>query len=67
MNTLYYKIAGRTSEQCFSDTSTIIHLFDRKLKIPIERGVRQIDSTSPKLFTAALQYAMSESDWEDKG
>ncbi|EYB81048.1 hypothetical protein Y032_0394g639 [Ancylostoma ceylanicum] len=57
----------RLLEQCFSDNSTIIQLFDRKLKIPIERGVRQGDTISPKLFTAALQYAMSELDWEDKG
>ncbi|EYB98423.1 hypothetical protein Y032_0131g1614 [Ancylostoma ceylanicum] len=57
----------RLLEQCFSNNSTIIQLFDRKLKIPIERGVRQGDTISPKLFTAALLYAMSELDWEDKG
>ncbi|PIO66534.1 hypothetical protein TELCIR_11751 [Teladorsagia circumcincta] len=33
------------------------NLFDRKLEIPIEKGVRQGDTISPKLFTAALQYA----------
>ncbi|KIH44049.1 reverse transcriptase [Ancylostoma duodenale] len=54
-------------EQCFSNKSTAIQLFDRKLEIPIERGVRQGDTISPKLFTAALQHAMSELDWEDKG
>ncbi|EYC43566.1 hypothetical protein Y032_0489g2366 [Ancylostoma ceylanicum] len=46
----------RLLEQCFSNTSTIILLFDRKLRIPIERRVRQRDKISPKLFTAALQY-----------
>ncbi|KIH60572.1 reverse transcriptase [Ancylostoma duodenale] len=54
-------------EQCFSNTSTTIQLFDRKLEVPIERGVRQGDTISPKLFTTALQYAMSQLDWEDKG
>ncbi|KAL6735810.1 hypothetical protein ANCDUO_07428 [Ancylostoma duodenale] len=44
-----------------------IQLSDRNLEIPIERGVQQGDTISPKLFTAALQYAMSEVDWKDEG
>ncbi|EYC29319.1 hypothetical protein Y032_0006g2912 [Ancylostoma ceylanicum] len=56
----------RLLKQCFSDNSAIIQLFDRKLKILIERGVRKGNTISPKLFTAALQYAMSKLDWEDK-
>ncbi|WKY01731.1 hypothetical protein Q1695_015607 [Nippostrongylus brasiliensis] len=47
---------------CFSNTSTTIQLFDRKLTIPIEKGVRQGDTISPKLFTAALQDAMKNLD-----
>ncbi|EPB69364.1 hypothetical protein ANCCEY_11546 [Ancylostoma ceylanicum] len=43
------------------------NLSDRKVKIPIERGVRQGDTISPRLFTAALRYAISELDWEGKG
>ncbi|KAK6031302.1 hypothetical protein OSTOST_02545 [Ostertagia ostertagi] len=31
-------------EQCFTNTSTNIQLFDRKMKIPIEKGVRQGDT-----------------------
>ncbi|WKX95020.1 hypothetical protein Q1695_011906 [Nippostrongylus brasiliensis] len=53
--------------ECFSNTSTTIQLFDRKLTIPIEKGVRQGDTISPKLFTAALQDAMKNLDWDAKG
>ncbi|XGW09915.1 hypothetical protein V3C99_011857 [Haemonchus contortus] len=53
--------------QCLSNTSTFIQLFERKLKIPVGKGVRQGDTISPKLFTAALQYAMLNLDWEERG
>ncbi|WKY01332.1 hypothetical protein Q1695_015382 [Nippostrongylus brasiliensis] len=43
------------------------YLFDRKLKILIEKGVRQGDTISAKLFTAALQDAMKNLDWDAKG
>ncbi|XGW21982.1 hypothetical protein V3C99_004721, partial [Haemonchus contortus] len=54
-------------EQCLSNTSTPIQLFERKLKVPVGKGVRQGDTISPKLFTAALQYAMLNLDWEERG
>ncbi|WKX90427.1 hypothetical protein Q1695_009352 [Nippostrongylus brasiliensis] len=54
-------------DECFSNTSTTIQLFDRKLTIHIEKGVRQGDTISPKLFTAALQDAMKNLDWDAKG
>ncbi|WKY04256.1 hypothetical protein Q1695_005328 [Nippostrongylus brasiliensis] len=54
-------------DECFSNTSITIQLFDRKLTIPIEKGVRQGDTISPKLFTAALQDAMKNLDWDAKG
>ncbi|WKY12022.1 hypothetical protein Q1695_003521 [Nippostrongylus brasiliensis] len=54
-------------DECFSNTSTTIQLFDRKLTIPIEKGVRQGDTISPKLFTTALQDAMMNLDWDAKG
>ncbi|WKX96008.1 hypothetical protein Q1695_012456 [Nippostrongylus brasiliensis] len=49
-------------DECFSNTSTTIQLFDRKLTIPIEKGVRQGDTISAKLITAALQDAMKNLD-----
>ncbi|VDP04511.1 unnamed protein product [Heligmosomoides polygyrus] len=57
----------RLLDEFFSNTSTTIQLFDRKLKILIAKGVRQGDTISPKLFTAALQYAMKDLNWDDKG
>ncbi|EYB91984.1 hypothetical protein Y032_0199g1651 [Ancylostoma ceylanicum] len=54
-------------EQCNVGTVTTIQLFDKKLRIPIEKGVRQGDTISPKLFTSALQYAMSRLNWDEKG
>uniref|UniRef100_A0A7I4YM96 Reverse transcriptase domain-containing protein n=1 Tax=Haemonchus contortus TaxID=6289 RepID=A0A7I4YM96_HAECO len=54
-------------EQCLSNTSTFIQLFERKLKISVGKGMRQGDTISPKLFTAALQYAMLNLDWEERG
>ncbi|VDO25080.1 unnamed protein product [Haemonchus placei] len=42
-------------------------MFDRKLKIQVGKGVRQGDTISPKLFTAALQYAMLNLNWEERG
>lgn len=54
-------------EQCISNTSTNIQLFERKLNIRVEKGVRQGDTISPKLFTAALQYAWASLEWEEKG
>ncbi|EYC30868.1 hypothetical protein Y032_0004g1820 [Ancylostoma ceylanicum] len=54
-------------EQCNVGIVTTIQLFDKKLRIPIEKGVRQSDTISPKLFTSALQYAMSRLNWDEKG
>ncbi|VDO91672.1 unnamed protein product [Heligmosomoides polygyrus] len=56
-----------TSRRMLLETSTTIQLFDRKLKIPIGKGIRQRDTISPKLFTAALQDAMKDLNWDDKG
>ncbi|KAL6723479.1 hypothetical protein Aduo_018478 [Ancylostoma duodenale] len=57
----------RTLADCYNGCSTTIQLFQRPLIIPIAKGVRQGDTVSPKLFTAALQWAMRSLDWEEKG
>lgn len=57
----------RVLKECYTDTSTTIQLFDRKIEIPIGKGVRQGDTISPKLFSAALQSTMKNLDWSTQG
>ncbi|VDL78272.1 unnamed protein product [Nippostrongylus brasiliensis] len=54
-------------DECFSNTSTTIQLFDQKLTIPIGKGARQEDTICPKLSTVALQGAVKNLDWDAKG
>ncbi|KIH67210.1 hypothetical protein ANCDUO_02461 [Ancylostoma duodenale] len=56
-----YKLFTKIIMNCLEAlqrTMTIIQLFDRRLRIPIEKGVPQGDTICPKLFTSALQYAI---------
>ncbi|WKY08372.1 hypothetical protein Q1695_007692 [Nippostrongylus brasiliensis] len=57
----------RTLADCYRHCSTTVQLFRRPINIPIEKGVRQGDTISPKLFTAALQWVMKSLDWDEKG
>ncbi|PIO69822.1 hypothetical protein TELCIR_08344 [Teladorsagia circumcincta] len=45
-------------EQCFANTSTTIQLFERKMNIPIQKGVRQGDTISPKEMRPSLHRAI---------
>ncbi|KAK6760849.1 hypothetical protein RB195_022061 [Necator americanus] len=57
----------RTLANCYERCTTRIQLFHRPLTIPIGKGVRQGDTISPKLFTAALQWIMKSLSWEERG
>uniref|UniRef100_A0A7I4Y8T5 Reverse transcriptase domain-containing protein n=1 Tax=Haemonchus contortus TaxID=6289 RepID=A0A7I4Y8T5_HAECO len=57
----------RILADCSSRCSATVQLFQRPLPIPIGKGVRQGDTISPKLFTAALQWVMKSLDWDEKG
>ncbi|KAK6763193.1 hypothetical protein RB195_023780 [Necator americanus] len=57
----------RTLTNCYDRCTTRIQLFHRLLTIPIGKGVRQGDTISPKLFTAALQWIMKSLSWEERG
>ncbi|KAE9414729.1 hypothetical protein Angca_002785, partial [Angiostrongylus cantonensis] len=48
----------RTLFDCYRNCTTKIQLFHRPLTIPIGKAVRQGDTISPKLFSAALQWIM---------
>ncbi|KAK6751184.1 hypothetical protein RB195_002886 [Necator americanus] len=57
----------RTLAHCYDRCTTRIQLFHRPLTIPIGKEVRQGDTISPKLFTAALQWIMKSLSWEERG
>uniref|UniRef100_A0A7I4YL34 Reverse transcriptase domain-containing protein n=1 Tax=Haemonchus contortus TaxID=6289 RepID=A0A7I4YL34_HAECO len=42
-------------------------MFQRELRVPIEKVVRQGDTISPKLYTTAPKHAMLQLGWDDKG
>ncbi|KAK6725892.1 hypothetical protein RB195_004300 [Necator americanus] len=56
-----------TLANCYDRCTTRIQLFLRPLTILIGKGVRQGDTISPKLFTAALQWIMKSLSWEERG
>ncbi|KAK6740728.1 hypothetical protein RB195_008899 [Necator americanus] len=56
----------RKLANCCDRCTTRIQFFHRPLTIPIGKGVRQGDTISPKLFTAALQWIMKSLSWEER-
>ncbi|KAK6739909.1 hypothetical protein RB195_008414 [Necator americanus] len=57
----------KTLVSCYERSTTEIQLFHRPLTIPIGKGLRQGNTISPKLFTAALQWIMKSLSWEERG
>jgi hypothetical protein len=51
----------------YSDSSTTVRLHKESNKIKINKGVRQGDTISPKLFTACLEKIFRSIDWTEKG
>ena len=51
----------------YTDSSVTVHLHKESEKIRIKRGVRQVDTISPKLFTATLESIFRRLNWENKG
>ena len=51
-------------EEINTDCHTTITLFDKPIVIPIQKGVRQGDTISPKLFTAALERIFRKLQWD---
>ncbi|KAK6743844.1 hypothetical protein RB195_010880 [Necator americanus] len=56
----------RTLANCYDRCTTRIQLFHCPLTIPVGKEVRQGDTISPKLFTAALQCIMKSLSWEER-
>ncbi|CAF1440577.1 unnamed protein product [Rotaria magnacalcarata] len=57
----------RTLVNINTGCSTSFRLFNNNIAIPINRGVRQGDTISPKLFTAALEDVFRTLSWENRG
>ena len=57
----------RTLLNINANCSTSIRLYHNDIVIPINRGVRQGDPISPKLFTAALVDMFRKLNWENYG
>ncbi|KAK6749858.1 hypothetical protein RB195_002083 [Necator americanus] len=63
VDTSYVRTLANRYDRC----TTRIQLFHRPLTIPLGKEVRQDDTRSPKLFTAALQWIMKSLSWEERG
>ena len=57
----------RTFHNVNTNCTNSIQLLYNLIKIPIGQGVKQRDTTSPKLFAAALEYVFRTLDWNNKG
>ncbi|KAH7708923.1 endonuclease-reverse transcriptase [Aphelenchoides avenae] len=61
-----YEKAFDSIEDVYDGCTTEIELFDDGITIPVCRGVRQGDTISPKLFTAALEEVFRQLNWENR-
>ena len=52
----------------YHEVTSVIHLHTDSKKVRLQRGVRQGDNISPRLFTSCLQDAIiGKINWKDKG
>ena len=57
----------RVLRELYSNFTTRISPFYKEVIIDVKRGVRQGDTISPKLFSAALENVMRQLEWEGMG
>ena len=56
-----------TLANIYNSGTSIIRLDNDSYRFPIQRGVRQGDTLSPKLFNAGLEQVFRRLNWDDKG
>ncbi|TKR73976.1 hypothetical protein L596_021211 [Steinernema carpocapsae] len=54
-------------QKIYEEASSRIQVGRAQVPIEVQRGVRQGDTISPKLFNAALEETFKELSWEDRG
>nr|CDJ86928.1 endonuclease-reverse transcriptase [Haemonchus contortus] len=57
----------RMLRELYDSFTTRISPFYKEVIVNVKRGVRQGDTISPKLFSAALENRMRHLEWEDLG
>lgn len=56
-----------TISNAYNNGTSVIRLDKQSDKFPIQRGVRQGDTISPKLFNAGLEQIFRKLEWDNKG
>ena len=61
------KVYIETLSNGYNNATSLIRLDKESSKFPIQRGVRQGDTISPKLFNAGLEQIFRKLEWDSKG